>query len=183
MFKEFKEIYHFINKFKENDLINLDKRISIIFRNYEEKMDIHMLKKIKNYCKKNNRKFYLANNVKLAISLDIDGVYIPSFNHNIRHNSYSIKKKFRIIGSAHNQQQIFIKEKQCADTIFLSPIFKMKQKKYIGIYKFLKLKNLTKKKVIALGGINHKNIKKLKMINCYGFASISLINTLILPKT
>ena len=30
-------------------------------------------------------------------------------------------------------------------------------------------------KTIALGGINNQNLKKLTLINCYGFASISYI--------
>ena len=37
MYKDFKEIYHFIDKFKENDLSKLNSKISIIFRNYEKK--------------------------------------------------------------------------------------------------------------------------------------------------
>ena len=173
MFKEFKEVYHFISKFKENDLKKLSSKVSIIFRNYEKKIDIVMLKKIKSYCAKNNRKFYLANNIKLAIYLGLDGAYIPSYNKDLKHNSYSLKKKFRIIGSAHNRQQIYIKERQQADAIFLSPIFKMETKKHMGIYRFLFLQNLTKRKTIALGGINHQNIKKIKMLKTYGFAGIS----------
>ena len=140
MYKDFKEIYHFIDKYKENDLSKLNKKISIIFRNYKEKTDIILLKKIKTFCKKSKRKFYLANNIKLAILLDLDGAYIPSFNNNLRHNSFSIKKNFELIGSAHNKKQINIKEKQRVNTIFLSPIFKMEGKKNLGIYKFLLLK-------------------------------------------
>ena len=54
----------------------------------------------------------------------------------------------------------------------------MTNKKHMGVYRFLYLKNLTAKKIIALGGINYKNIKKLRMINCSSFASISLINSM-----
>ena len=31
----------------------------------------------------------------------------------------------------------------------------------------------TVKKVIALGGVNKKNIKKIKLLNVYGFAAIN----------
>jgi len=48
MFKEFTEIYHFIDEFKENDLKNLDKKISFIYRNYKKIVDINMLKKLQN---------------------------------------------------------------------------------------------------------------------------------------
>ena len=39
------------------------------------------------------------------------------------------------------------------------------------------LTRLTNKKVIALGGINKKNIKKLNLLNVYGYSGISLFST------
>ena len=77
---------------------------------------------IKNYCKKKGLKFYLANNIKLAIQLNLDGVYIPSFNKNLNHLSYSIKNKFDVVGSAHNLKEIKIKELQKVNKIFISSI-------------------------------------------------------------
>ena len=35
------------------------------------------------------------------------------------------------------------------------------------------LKKLTKKKVVALGGVLKKNEKKIKLLDCYGFSGIS----------
>ena len=35
------------------------------------------------------------------------------------------------------------------------------------------LVDLTKKEIIVLGGISNKNLNKLKLINCVGFAGIS----------
>ena len=78
------------------------------------------------------------------------------------------------MGSAHNINQITQKEKQNVDLIFLSPLFKTKNyKNGLGVIKFNLLSNLSKKKIIALGGINKKNIKKLKLTNTYGFSGIS----------
>ena len=37
----------------------------------------------------------------------------------------------------------------------------------------INLKKLTNKNVIALGGINNKNIKLISLARCYGFAGIS----------
>jgi thiamine-phosphate pyrophosphorylase len=179
MFKHFNEIYHFIDEFKENDLQKLNSKVIIIYRNHKKSCNLNLIIKIKSFCKKNNKKFYLANNIKLSQRLGLDGAYISSFNSCLAHNSYNIKKNFTIVGSAHNRKEILIKEKQNVKSIFLSPLFKSNQKKNIGIYKFLLLTKLTKKKIIALGGINQKNFKKVKMINCYGFASISHINNLI----
>ena len=116
---------------------------------------------------------YLANNLKLAIKLDLDGVYLPSFNKKLSINIKN-KKKFKIIGSAHSVQEMKIKEKQGAELIFLSPLFKnIKNKKFLDVVKFNFLASQTKIKTIALGGITSKNLNKLKMTNTYGFAGIS----------
>ena len=56
--------------------------------------------------------------------------------------------------------------------LFLSSIFK-KNKNYLGLNKFRLLANFTNKKIIALGGISNENLKKLKLVNCEGFAGIS----------
>jgi thiamine-phosphate pyrophosphorylase len=54
----------------------------------------------------------------------------------------------------------------------LSSLFK-KNKNYLGINKFRLLSKLTYLKVIALGGISNINLKKLKLLDCNGFAGIS----------
>jgi len=106
------------------------------------------------------------------MKLNLDGVYIPSFNKDKKHLSFSYKKNFLIIGSAHNNKEIKIKESQRVKVLFLSSLFK-KNKNYLGINKFKLLSQLTNKKIIALGGISSTNLKKLRMLNCFGFAGIS----------
>ncbi len=108
----------------------------------------------------------------MAIKLDLDGAYIPAFNNDIKHLSYSLKKNFKIIGSAHNHKEIKIKENQNVEKIILSSLFK-KNKNYLGINKFNLLSNLTRKNIVVLGGISKKNIKKLKLIRKTEFAGIS----------
>ena len=131
-----------------------------------------LILKIKKYCKKKGVKFYVSNNIQLAIRLDLDGAYIPSFNKNFKHLSYSLKKKFKIVGSAHNLREIRIKETQKVDKIFLSSLFK-KNKNYLGINKFKLLSNFAQKEVVVLGGISKKNLRKLKILNQSKFAGIS----------
>ena len=165
--------YYFINNFDTNVINNLDRQTIVIYRNYSsEKIDERIILKIKNYCKKKQLKFYISNGIKLAIKLNLDGVYIPSFNKNFDHLNFSYKKNFRIIGSAHNLKEIKIKETQKVEKIFLSSLFK-RNKNYLGIYKFRLLSNLTKKKIVALGGISNTNAKKLKLLKCQDFAGIS----------
>jgi len=164
--------YYFINKFDKSHLNKQNKNTIIIFRNYVQPVDEGLILKLKKYCKKKGNKFLLSNDIKLAIKLDLDGAYIPSFNKDKKHLAYSLKKEFIILGSSHNIYEIRTKELQNVTIIFLSSIFK-KNKNYLGINKFRSLSLLTKKPIIALGGLSNNNLKKLNLISCKGFGGIS----------
>ena len=168
------KLFSFISSYDEDHIRKLQKKVAIIYRNYEAEFDEELILSIKRACKKEGKKFFLSNNLKLAIKLDLDGVYLPSFNKNINFNKNNFKKKFIIIGSAHSVKEIRIKEQQNAKLIFLSPLFKIKKnKKFLNPIKFNLLAAKTNKKVIALGGINQLNFKKLNLVKSYGFAGIT----------
>ena len=165
--------YYFINNFETNNIDKQDKQTVIIYRNYSSKKpNEEIILKIKKYCQKKRINFYLSNNIKLAIKLDLDGAYIPSFNKNTNHLAYSLKKNFNIVGSAHNLKEIRTKENQNVNKIFLSSLFR-KNKNFLGIYRFKILAKLTKKNIVALGGISKNNKKKLSLANHFDFAGIS----------
>ena len=173
MHKDLINKYYFINKFDTNSIDKLDNQTSIIYRNYTSlKTDKLTIIKIKNYCAKKNKKLYLSNNIKLAISLNLNGAYIPSFNKDFKHLNYSYKKNFKIVGSAHNIKEMKTKELQKVEKIFLSSLFK-KNENYLGINKFKVISKYSIHKVVALGGISKKNVKKLKLLSSQEFAGIS----------
>ena len=167
------EKYYFINKFDTNNIDKQDKQTIIIFRNYSTKsINEQLIFEIKKYCKKRSLKFYLSNNFKLAIKLDLDGVYIPAFNNSFAHLAYSLKKNFKVIGSAHNIKEMRNKEIQNVEKIFLSSLFK-KNKNFLGMYKLKLLAKNTKKNIVVLGGISQNNIRKLALLDRPDFAGIS----------
>ena len=172
MHNKFLNKYYFINKFDQSHLDKQDKETITIFRNYDQIINEKLILKLKSYFKKKGNKFLLSNNIKLAIKLDLDGVYIPSFNKDKKHLSYSLKKKFIILGSAHNVYELRTKESQNVEAIFLSSLFK-RNKNFLGINKFKLLSLLSKKPFVALGGISNNNLKKTYLTNCLGFAGIS----------
>ena len=108
--------------------------------------------------------FVLSNNLKIALSLNLDGAYIPSFKKDFKHLNYDFKSNFLLLGSAHNLRQIRIKERQKVKLIFLSSLFK-ENKNYLGINRFKLLSSLTKKKVVVLGGISKSNITSTTKTN------------------
>ena len=168
------KIYSFVNEFNLSDLHQLSKDICIIYRNYDNIGHLENILKLKKYCKDMKTKFYLSNDIKLSIRLGLDGIYIPSFNKRINYiQNYSLPKNFDIIGSAHNIAEINLKLKQKCNEIFLSPVFKVnKSKNFLGVNKFNFMTLNKKAYFIALGGINEKNYKMIKLLRTNGFASI-----------
>ena len=172
------KVYHFISDYKKGEIKNLDKKINIIYRNYNSVINEKDIKNIRNECKKTGKKLYISNSFMLARKFKLDGVYIPSFNKSLK-VKYINNKKLDLIGSAHNLKEIRIKENQGARSIFLSPIFKTdKSQNYLGIYRFNYLSKLSEKNIVALGGINEINLKKFKFIKCEGYASITYLKNI-----
>ena len=169
------KVYCFVNEFNLTELSQLSKNINIIYRNYKNFTNFETILKLKKYCKKNQHNLYISNDFKLSIKFNLKGVYIPSFNRKINFvRNYSLPKNFKIIGSAHNITEINQKLSQGCDEIFLSPIFKVKKtKSFLGITKFNFMTLNHKVNFVALGGINEKNFKMLKLLKLNGFASIS----------
>jgi len=112
----------------------------------------------------------------MALNLNLDGVYIPSFKKLCNYKNLNAKKNFKIIGSAHNLIELNNKEKQGCTSIFIAPIFKTKKSNYfLDVARFNLISKNSKKKIVALGGINHSNYKKIKLTKSNGLASISWI--------
>ena len=130
-------IYYFIKDFNSNELLNLDKNINIIFRNYDLINKKPILTKLRAFCKKNGRKLFVANDYKLAINLGLDGLYIPAFNKNLNFQNLNEKSNFCLIGSAHNIIDLKIKKLQGCKQIFVSPIFENKKSNFfLDVIKF-----------------------------------------------
>ena len=167
--------FYFIDDFNKDHIRSLNKNISIIYRNYTKKYNQEKILEIKKFCKNIKKEFFLANDVNLTNKLNLDGAYIPAFNNSL--SVYKLKNKnMTLLGSAHNLKEINQKKRQGIDIIFIAPTFKVnKSNNFLGVTKFNILANLLNGKTIALGGININNIKKIKMLNCYGYASISYI--------
>ena len=171
----FKFIYYYIDKFNRDEIYKLNKTINIIYRNYSSRFNKKEILQLVTFCKKQRRKVYISNNLKLALRFNFDGVYIPAFNKTLNYKNIQ-KKNFEIIGSAHNIKEVINKEYQGCTKIFLGPVFKTKKNKsYLGVTKFNIISLITKKNIVSLGGINSQNIKYLRMCKVKGFAGISWI--------
>ena len=121
-----KKNYYFllIETIKDIDLKNIKIRnkFSIIYRNDKKIDNFDNLLNFRKKCKLKSIKFYVANNLPLAISLNSDGIYLSSYNKSFYNLNYK-KLNFEIIGSAHNFKEISLKQKQGCSFILLSKLF------------------------------------------------------------
>ena len=148
--------------------------MGVIYRNYNAKKRESELVKIAKSCKKNRNQLFVSNDIKLAIKVKADGIYIPSFNKTKGFSNLE-KKNIKILGSAHNQREIQKKISQNCSAVFLSPIFYIeKSKRFLGVHKFNYLSYRNNTNIYALGGISEYNIHKLKLVNIKGFGGIRI---------
>ena len=99
-------------------------------------------------------------------------LYVSSYNKKPFKYLKKIKNRLKIVGSAHNKIEINEKIKQGCDEIIVSRLFKSSKAGFLNISKFNLLVS-GKNNIIALGGINEKNYKKLKLANIKGYAVLS----------
>jgi len=99
-----------------------------------------------------------------------------------QHTIISFKKplinntKFKIIGSAHNVNEIRTKKIQGCSKIIFSRLFKTSyqyKKGYLGVVRYNLMANLFRNQLIPLGGIKISNLNKLKNVNCDSFTVFS----------
>jgi len=155
------------------------KNIAIIYKsNNPDTINNQKIINIKKFCIKNKILFFISDNIKLATKHNTNGLFISSSNKKI-YNFNSQKKNFYIIGSVHNTFEYYLKIRQKCEILMLSPIFFNKKysiNKILGIVRFNLISNLWKNKICALGGINLKNLNKIKMTKASSVAFLSLMN-------
>ena len=132
-------------------------------------------KKIKQICKKNNVKFLVNDDPEISKKLNADGCHLGQKDMSITDARKIIGNK--IIGiTCHNsinlaKNAIKSKASYLAFGAFFST--KTKKTKFHATTKILnEVKKLTNIPAIAIGGINHKNYKKL-LLNKANFLAIS----------
>ena len=171
------------NKIKKsfyNELTEILKLKKVSFfqlrlKNVSFKKKIIIGGKIKKICKKYKTKFLINDDAMLSKKLDTDGCHLGQKDMKISEARKKIKKK--IIGiTCHNSirlAKLAIKNK--ADYLAFGAFntSKTKRTKYKADLSLLKnIKKLTKTPIVAIGGINSENYKKL-LLNKANFLAIS----------
>ena len=132
-------------------------------------------RKIKRICKKYNVKFLINDDVILTKKIGADGCHLGQKDMGLIEARKILKKE--IIGiTCHNSIKLAkIAMKNKADYLAIGAFYNSKTKKTkfkakLSLLK--KIKKITKTPVVAIGGINSKNYKKL-LLNKANFLAIS----------
>jgi thiamine-phosphate pyrophosphorylase len=139
------------------------------------KKKVLIAKRILKICKKNNVKLIINDNPYLAIKVDADGCHLGQNDMDISEAKKILKNK--IIGvTCHNSIKLAkYASSNGANYIAVGAFYKTRTKKVIhkaDIKTLNKIKKSVKIPVVAIGGINHKNYKKL-LLNKADFLAIS----------
>ena len=166
-------------KFLETlDLVFKTKRISFFQLRLKEqntKKIVNIGKKIKKLCNKNRVRLIVNDDPMLAKKINSDGCHIGQSDSTVLNARKIINKK--IIGvTCHNSKKLIKKAiKEKVDYIAIGSFYtsKTKKTKFKANIKLLKAaKKMTKIPIVAIGGINLKNYKKL-LLNKANFLAIS----------
>ena len=174
MHKYLPNLFIFLDQYNNQIFENNNINIGVVYRNYNDTKRETELIKIAKACKKKRYQLFVSNNIKLALKVRADGIYIPSFNRTKKFFNLE-KKNLTILGSAHNQKEIMEKISQKCRAIFLSPIFYVEKSiNFLNVYKFNSLSRSNKVNILALGGITEHNVHKLRLLHTKGFGGIGI---------
>ena len=77
MHKYLPNFFIFLDQYNNQIFKIKNTNIGIIYRNYNERKRENELIKIASACKKNRYQLFVSNDIKLALKVKADGVYIP----------------------------------------------------------------------------------------------------------
>ena len=167
-------LWLFTDSHKTLKPVELSKRLPIksgvIIRNYNNsKNKKTIIKDILNVKKRRMLTVLISGEYKRG--LNTDGNHFPQWANPINNGNKITSMSF------HHAKDLRKSINLKADLIFISPVFPTtshKNKQYLGVIKLGLMARLFKKHVIALGGINNKNIKRLRSLRISGCAGIDL---------
>ena len=164
--------------FKSLELVFKSKKVSFFqlrLKNEKLSKKIIIPKKIIKICRKYGVKFLVNDDPILALKVKADGCHLGQKDMNIIRAKKTLKNK--IIGiTCHNSIRLAKKAlKNGANYIAVGAFYKTKTKKIKFRAKtsiLEKIKKTTNNPIVAIGGINEKNYKKL-LLNKANFLAIS----------
>ena len=100
MHKYLPNLVVFLDQYNSQTFENNNTNLGVIYRNYNDPKRETELIKIAKACKKKRYQLFVSNNIKLALKVRADGIYIPSFNRTKKFFNLEKKKSYNFRLSA-----------------------------------------------------------------------------------
>jgi len=152
--------------------------IQLRLKDIPDKEIFFLAKKTKEITDKYNILFFINDRVDIAVLVGADGVHLGQNDLPVR----EVKRLFPdfIVGiSTHSISEALEAQKNGADYISIGPIFKSPTKPEltpVGLELLKEIKQKVRIPVVAIGGINEKNIEIVKKTKVDSIAVISAIS-------
>lgn len=133
---------------------------------------------IADLCKNYDVPFLINDNIEIAVKCNADGVHIGQEDMTLK-EARTLLGENKIIGvSVHNVSEALAAVKDGADYLGVGAMFSTSTKTDTGVLSLQTLKDICKAvniPVVAIGGINKKNITQLKDSGIDGVALVSAV--------
>ncbi|MEO0129187.1 MAG: thiamine phosphate synthase [candidate division WOR-3 bacterium] len=167
-------LYEMLQTLQNNGVTMIQLRI----RNLPDKKFYYYGEKIKKLITNPELKFIINNRIDIALAVNADGVHLGQEDLPLRSAREILGEKFIIGISAHNLKEALRAWNNGADYLGVGAVFPTKTKqnaRVCGLDLIRKIKNKVNIPVIAIGGINNKNYKKVLKTGADGIAIVSYL--------
>lgn len=147
--------------------------------NLDEAAKVKLGCEIKQLCQSYGVPLFVDDDVKLAQQINADGIHVGQKDQRIEQVLAEVGDQMMVGYSCNTNDQVAHANKLPVDYIGVGPIYPTNSKAdadpAIGPQQLQELVRLSKHPVVAIGGINDKNISEVANTNCAGAAVISYL--------
>jgi len=159
-----------------NAILRLPAGSGFIFRHYDQPGREAMARELLRLCRKRRIMFLLAGDWRMALRVAADGVHFPEGLAHQAGAMRRVKPDALVTVAAHGLRSMHLARHFGADAILLSPVFATQSHPggaVLGPARFARAAHRFSVPVIALGGLNRGNVRRLKGGGAAGIAGIS----------
>lgn len=162
----------------------LPKGAAVLLRDYNATDRREIGDSLARVCREVGLSLIVAGDIELARQLDAAGLHLPEWqiaqsSKNIRSWKSSGRGRF-VSAAAHSHLALIQAEQAGADIALLSPVFQTAshpESPGVGPLRFVRLCRRSNLPVYALGGIDERNIRRLRGSHAAGIAGIGVFST------
>ncbi len=150
----------------------LPRETCVILRDYDHPDRTAWARALRRVTRSKNQKLLIAGDIKLARRVGADGVHLPEYQlqRNLKPDGFTI-----VTAACHDRRALMKASKIGVDFALVSPVFPTQSHvgaRHLGLSGLKKLQRMSCVPVVALGGLNEKNVASLKGSGLAGVAAI-----------